>query len=87
MMLKEGATQVAGMHDVILKVIQAATEKFVVALRDALPKLDLMSTSRKGGGKKNVVRNVCSRVWAIFRATCVTTKLQKELSCVAKMVH
>lgn len=37
-------------------------EKFVAASRGALPKLELIRTSRKDTGNKNVARNVYGRV-------------------------
>ena len=48
-MLKDVTTQVAGMM-----LHQAEVEKFVAALRDALPKVERFSTSLNSGGNKNV---------------------------------
>ena len=51
-MLKDVAIQVAGM---MLNL--ESTEKCVAALRDTLPKVNLISTSCNSGGKKNVAWN------------------------------
>ena len=48
-MLKDVTTQVAGMM-----LHQAEVEKFVAALRHALPKVERISTSLNSGGNKNV---------------------------------
>lgn len=45
-------------------------EKFVAALRDALPQVELISTSRDCGGNKNVTQNVCSRVCYTGQVSC-----------------
>ena len=60
------------------------TQGNVAALRYALPEVELISTSRNGGGNKSVAWNVCRRVfyshkWAIFLATWVATKLRDRL--------
>ena len=49
-MLKDVATQVAGMM-----LHYAMIEKLVAALRNALPKVELISTSRNGGGKTKML--------------------------------
>ena len=51
------ATQVAGMI-----LYKATIEKLVAALRDALPKVELISTSRNSGANKTVAWNVCGSV-------------------------
>ena len=66
-------------------VTQRNDQKIVAALRDALPEVELISTSRNGGGNKSVAWNVCCRVfynhkWAIFLATWVATKLRDRPS-------
>ena len=60
----------------------ATIENFVAAFRDALPKLELISTSRSSGGNQNVTRNVSGKVCytgQFFRASYVTTKLRDKL--------
>ena len=57
MILKDVATQVAGMM-----LHQATIEKFVAVLRDALTKVELISTSRNGGSNKNLLWNACGSV-------------------------
>ena len=56
-------------------------KKIVAVSRGTLPKLKLISTSRNKGGNKNVPEMSMARyvIRAIFRATCVATKLQEEL--------
>ena len=56
-MLKDVTTQVAGMM-----LHQAEVEKFVAALRDALPKVERISTSLNSGGNKNVACYVMGKV-------------------------
>ena len=45
-------------------------QKFVAALRDALPQVELISTSRNRGGNKNVAQNVCRRVLYTGQVSC-----------------
>ena len=56
-MLLNVATQVAG------KVLHSATwEKFLATSRNALRKVELISTFRNESGNKKIAANVCSRV-------------------------
>jgi len=73
-LLKDFETQVAGLRFETI-------EKFVVALRDTLPKEELISTSRKADGK-NFYAGCLWRgtlQWAIFRSTSVVTKSRDKL--------
>ena len=78
------ATQVAG------KVLHCATwEKFFATLRDALRKVELISTFRNDCGNRKIATNLCSRVCYNRQyccnlcrnivATCVATKLRDKL--------
>lgn len=59
-------------------------EKFVGALRDALHKVELISTSCNGDGNKNVACDVCGRVCytgqLFVHATCLATKFATQVS-------
>ena len=49
---------------------KATNSKIVAALRDALPQVELISTSRDRGGNKNVAQNVCRRVLYTGQVSC-----------------
>ena len=56
--------------------------KFVAALRNALPKVELISTSRnKNGSNKFCMERLRQGLllWVIFRATCLAIKLRDKL--------
>lgn len=71
------ATQVAGM------MLHCATiEKFVAALQEMFPKVELISSSRNDrGNKKNFEEWLWQGMlrWAIFLPACVVTKLRDKL--------
>ena len=71
------ATQVAGM------MLHCATiEKFVAALQEMFPKVELISSSRNDrGNKKNFEEWLWQGMlrWAIFLSACVVTKLRDKL--------
>ena len=74
------ATQVA-----VQMLHKAMIKKNVAALRDALPEVELISTSRNGGGNKSVAWNVCCRVfynhkWATFSCNLGRNKIARQVA-------
>ena len=60
----------------------AMIEKFAAELRDALPKVELISTSRNDGGNENVASNVWQSVTlGIFFCNLCRNKIATQVCC------